>query len=54
MSPDGEPLDIESLDSDTFCTEKIVLLRHLAKIESETGWKTSDRAAELRLLWGFA
>ncbi|KAJ4982628.1 alkaline phosphatase family protein [Stagonosporopsis vannaccii] len=33
--------------------EKIVLLRHLARIERETGWKTSGRAAELRKLWGF-
>jgi hypothetical protein len=32
--------------------EKIALLRHLARIERETGWKTSGRAAELRNLWG--
>jgi hypothetical protein len=32
--------------------EKIALLKHLAKIERETGWKTSSRAADLRKLWG--
>lgn len=41
-------------EADEFCPEKIMLLKHLAKIERETGWKTSDRAAELRMLWGFA
>ncbi|KAG5659478.1 hypothetical protein KAF25_002037 [Fusarium avenaceum] len=37
---------------DDFAAEKIALLRHLAKIERETGWKTSDRARDLRMLWG--
>ncbi|KAH6954163.1 hypothetical protein DER45DRAFT_615494 [Fusarium avenaceum] len=37
---------------DDFPAEKIALLRHLAKIERETGWKTSDRARDLRMLWG--
>lgn len=46
--------DKETFDSDNFSSEKIILLKHLAKIERETGWKTSDRAAELRSLWGFA
>jgi hypothetical protein len=32
--------------------EKIALLKHLAKIERETGWRTSGRAAEQRRLWG--
>lgn len=32
--------------------EKILLLKHLARIERETGWKTSDRATNLRMLWG--
>ncbi|CAI7615504.1 unnamed protein product [Penicillium manginii] len=50
----GELDSLESPDSDKFCAEKIILLKHLAKIERETGWKTSDRAAELRSLWGFA
>ncbi|KAB8257805.1 hypothetical protein BDV32DRAFT_126730 [Aspergillus pseudonomiae] len=36
-----------------YATEKILLLKHLARIENETGWKTSDRAADLRKLWGF-
>ncbi|KAL4879945.1 hypothetical protein BJY04DRAFT_208417 [Aspergillus karnatakaensis] len=31
--------------------EKILLLKHLALIERETGWKTYDRAAALRELW---
>ncbi|KAI8674270.1 hypothetical protein NCS55_00750400 [Fusarium keratoplasticum] len=35
-----------------FPAEKMALLKHLAKIERETGWKTSDRARELRILWG--
>lgn len=43
-----------SYDSDEFSSEKILLLKHLARIELETGWKTSDRAAELRMIWGFA
>jgi hypothetical protein len=34
-----------------FPAEKMALLKHLAKIERETGWKTSDRARELRILW---
>ncbi|KAB8218971.1 hypothetical protein BDV33DRAFT_204836 [Aspergillus novoparasiticus] len=36
-----------------YATEKILLLKHLARIENETGWKTLDRAADLRKLWGF-
>jgi hypothetical protein len=35
-----------------FAAEKIALLGHLAKIKRETGWKTSDRAKDLRILWG--
>ncbi|KAK2775674.1 alkaline phosphatase family protein [Colletotrichum kahawae] len=34
--------------------EKLALLKQLSRIEKETGWKTSDRSAELRRLWGFA
>ncbi|KAL3459148.1 hypothetical protein BJX64DRAFT_207545 [Aspergillus heterothallicus] len=37
-----------------YATEKVLLLKHLATIERETGWKTSDRAADLRVLWGMA
>lgn len=32
--------------------EKIALLKHLGKIERETGWKTSARASQLRTMWG--
>ncbi|RMJ14716.1 hypothetical protein CDV36_005614 [Fusarium kuroshium] len=35
-----------------FPAERMALLKYLAKIERETGWKTSDRARELRILWG--
>lgn len=35
-----------------FAAEKLALLKHLAIIERETGWKTSDRARDLRVLWG--
>lgn len=35
-----------------FAAEKLALLKHLALIERETGWKTSDRARDLRVLWG--
>ncbi len=36
-----------------FATERMVLLQHLVRIQRETGWKTEDRARELRKLWGF-
>ncbi|PYH77471.1 hypothetical protein BO82DRAFT_319710 [Aspergillus uvarum CBS 121591] len=42
----------ESTMAEEYATEKILLLEHLSRIEAETGWKTSDRAAELRGLWG--
>jgi hypothetical protein len=42
----------ETSGEDEHPAEKIALLKHLAKIERETGWKTSNRAAELRRLWG--
>ncbi|KAJ9491396.1 hypothetical protein VN97_g1851 [Penicillium thymicola] len=51
VSPGDGPSAAENHDE--FCSEKILLLKHLARIERETGWKTSDRAAELRMLWGF-
>ncbi|KAF2019572.1 hypothetical protein BU24DRAFT_439648 [Aaosphaeria arxii CBS 175.79] len=35
-----------------FPAEQIALLKHLARIERDTGWKTSGRAAELRKMWG--
>lgn len=34
-----------------YAAEKILLLKQLARIELETGWKTTDRAAALRMLW---
>ncbi|PYI09799.1 hypothetical protein BO78DRAFT_22899 [Aspergillus sclerotiicarbonarius CBS 121057] len=37
---------------DLYAAEKILLLKHLTRIERESGWKTSDRAATLRGLWG--
>ncbi|KAJ5770926.1 uncharacterized protein N7511_002977 [Penicillium nucicola] len=52
-SPGDGPSAVENYDSDEFSSEKILLLKHLARIERETGWKTSDRATELRMLWGF-
>ncbi|KAL4907846.1 fungal-specific transcription factor domain-containing protein [Aspergillus multicolor] len=39
---------------DRYAVEKILLLKQLARIERETGWKTSDRACSLRSLWGLA
>ncbi|KAH7265901.1 hypothetical protein B0J15DRAFT_235693 [Fusarium solani] len=49
----GESTDDGDGMSETgdFPAEKMALLKHLAKIERETGWKTSDRARELRILW---
>ncbi|CEJ55696.1 hypothetical protein PMG11_01937 [Penicillium brasilianum] len=44
---------MEMDDIDEYNSEKIALLRQLARIERETGWKTSDRALDLRRLWGF-
>ncbi|KAH7477521.1 hypothetical protein FOMA001_g9107 [Fusarium oxysporum f. sp. matthiolae] len=38
-------------ESEDFAAEKIALLKHLAKIERETGWKTTERAKDLRILW---
>lgn len=38
-------------EPEEYAVEKIILLKQLARIERETGWKTSDRAAELRTLW---
>ncbi|CVK92166.1 uncharacterized protein FPRN_09784 [Fusarium proliferatum] len=38
-------------EPEDFAAEKIALLKHLAKIERETGWKTTERAKDLRILW---
>ncbi|GKZ60764.1 hypothetical protein AnigIFM63309_008415 [Aspergillus niger] len=52
--PWGCPVPPVAADiSEKYASEKIALLKQLARIESETGWKTSDRASELRNLWGF-
>ncbi|PYI28860.1 hypothetical protein BP00DRAFT_448924 [Aspergillus indologenus CBS 114.80] len=48
----GARLAQESTMAEEYATEKILLLKHLSRIEAETGWKTSDRAAALRGLWG--
>lgn len=46
-------VDQESRGEDAdFAAEKMSLLKHLALIERETGWKTSERARDLRILWG--
>jgi hypothetical protein len=39
-------------DGKEHVAEKFALLRHLARIERETGWPTSGRATELRKSWG--
>lgn len=39
--------------TEEYALEKIFLLKQLSRIEQETGWKTSERAAQLRELWGF-
>ncbi|PKS11003.1 hypothetical protein jhhlp_002762 [Lomentospora prolificans] len=40
------------LGSEEFAAEKIALLKQLTRIEKQTGWKTSERARDLRVLWG--
>ena len=35
-----------------YAEEKFTLLKHLQVIQCETGWKTDERARELRHLWG--
>ncbi|CAG9945622.1 unnamed protein product [Clonostachys rosea f. rosea IK726] len=58
LSGQWRPVDAgtaEEADDPTdmdFAAEKVALLRHLAKIERETGWKTKERARDLRVLWG--
>ncbi|KAL4982407.1 hypothetical protein BDW68DRAFT_195359 [Aspergillus falconensis] len=52
--PWGRPVAPVAADiTEKYASEKIALLKQLARIECETGWKTSDRASELRNLWGF-
>ncbi|KAL4933017.1 uncharacterized protein BDV17DRAFT_145245 [Aspergillus undulatus] len=49
-SAEGPSASWES--EDDYPAEKLLILKHLSRIERETGWKTSDRAAALRSLWG--
>lgn len=49
---EGSVSSLTASENSSYAAEKIALLRHLGKIEQLTGWKTSDRARELRLLWG--
>jgi hypothetical protein len=44
--------DYDIANKEDHAVEKLALLKHLRKIEKETGWITSRRAAELRRLWG--
>ncbi|KAF9889264.1 hypothetical protein FE257_007577 [Aspergillus nanangensis] len=53
MRPSSHALSDTRGGAEEYPAEKILLLKHLARIERETGWKTSDRAADLRELWGF-
>lgn len=39
-------------DGEEYVLEKFALLKHLARIERETGWPTSSKAADLRKQWG--
>ncbi|KAJ5516857.1 hypothetical protein N7527_008417 [Penicillium freii] len=49
----GSYLTSKTMDEEEmFAAEKVALLKHLARIERETGWDTSARAANLRSLWG--
>ncbi|KAH9242518.1 hypothetical protein K456DRAFT_1820137, partial [Colletotrichum gloeosporioides 23] len=47
---DEQPAELDP-DMDDFPAEKMAILRQLATIERSTGWKTSDRARDLRVLW---
>jgi hypothetical protein len=38
-------------DGAEYAAEKIALLKHLAKIERESGWPTASQATALRRLW---
>ena len=46
------PDESDGADDVCYAAEKLSLLKHLAKIERETGWRTCNRAADLRRLWG--
>lgn len=42
---------IEASTNAAFAVEKMAVLQQLRKIECETGWRTSDRAKQLRQMW---
>ena len=48
----GQGLIVTEEGSLKYAEEKFTLLKHLQVIQSETGWKTDERAKELRHLWG--
>ncbi|OJJ06449.1 hypothetical protein ASPVEDRAFT_45847 [Aspergillus versicolor CBS 583.65] len=49
----GDDASLETWEGEErYAAEKVLLLKQLVRIERETGWKTSDRAVDLRLLWG--
>ena len=39
-------------DGNEYAAEKFALLKHLARIQQETGWPTAGKATELRQRWG--
>ncbi|KAJ4982961.1 alkaline phosphatase family protein [Stagonosporopsis vannaccii] len=43
---------IHDVDGGEHAAEKFALLKHLARIERDTGWPTAIRSAALRKLWG--
>lgn len=43
---------MQGADSSKYAAEKFALLKQLRVIQAETGWKTDERARELRNLWG--
>lgn len=49
---EGMPWGKEHRRAEEFAAEKIALLKHMARIERETGCKTSERAAQLPRFWG--
>lgn len=51
-STGGGAEDRGSTGLEEFAEEKVALLKHLSVIQQKTGWKTWDRAKDLRVLWG--
>ncbi|EON66284.1 hypothetical protein W97_05677 [Coniosporium apollinis CBS 100218] len=48
----GDDEDDHADDTARYAAEQIVLLKHLIRIQRETGWKTEGRAEDLRKIWG--